>query len=68
MNDVGKPWTCSNRACGATADAPAGAIPKGWIGIRSYPGDREERPKNLGIFCSLICAGVAINAMRERVA
>lgn len=66
MNDVGEPWKCSNRDCDAVCQTEDGAIPADWIGIRCYPGRREERPRNLGVFCGLDCAFVAVDAMRAR--
>lgn len=59
-------YRCSNRSC--TAEAPdTGAIPTGWLGLRRYPGDREVKPTNLGVYCSLPCVIESAGLMQARL-
>lgn len=59
-----RPYRCANRSCGR--EETGETIPKGWFGVRQYPGDRELRAVNLGIYCSLSCLGAAVGAMQDR--
>lgn len=66
--DERRPYRCANRSCGR--EETGTTIPKGWFGVRQYPGDRELRPNNLGIYCSLTCLVETVTdiASREVVA
>lgn len=59
-----RPYRCANRPCGR--EETGTTIPKGWLGVRQYTGDREIRPNNLGVYCSLVCLLEAVTDMAAR--
>lgn len=61
---VERPFRCAYNPCGV--EELSVAIPKGWYGVRQYPGDHSIRPINLGIYHSLACLAAAASDMAER--
>lgn len=59
-------YRCASRSCGR--EVKGTEIPKGWFGLRQYPGDRELRPTNLGIYCSIVCLADTVEDLRQRAA
>lgn len=60
------PYRCGNRSCNLEVPND-GSIPKGWFGLRQYPGDRDLRPLNLGVYHSLACLVAAVEDMLARL-
>lgn len=59
-----RPWRCKFRRCGreAVSDETM-AIPAGWIGVRQYPGNRDDRVRNIGVFCTVGCVVAGLEEM-----
>lgn len=57
-------YRCANRPCGR--EETGTTIPKGWFGLRQYPGDRDLRPSNFGLYCSIKCLGETVEDIRTR--
>lgn len=55
-------WKC--RTCGAGETGRI--IPRHWYGIHRYPGIDEERPSNLGLYCSASCMTAAMPSIEHR--
>lgn len=43
------------RHCGYEVEGEAGTIPEGWFGLNQYTGNRAERPRRMGLYCSRRC-------------
>lgn len=63
-NERGRWWNC--KTCGS--ESAGRLVPRGWYGIQRYPGDEEEnnRPANIGIFCSAACMSAAMPQIEQK--